>query len=64
MSKYNDFYGRDVNYTRLFLLFLLFLVSLYFYLWKEAANYAMAEYEETKVIAYDRQSQIDNLLRQ
>jgi hypothetical protein len=44
IDKYNDNY-TEVNYTRLFLLFALFLVSLYFRIWWAAETYVSAWYE-------------------
>ena len=41
IDKYNDNY-TEVNYTRLFLLFILFLVSLYFWIWWAAETYVSA----------------------
>lgn len=45
MDKFADMYW-ETNYTRLFLLFILFLVSLYYYIGETAEQYAQAAYIE------------------
>jgi len=46
MDKFKDFYNQEPNYTRLFLLFVLFLVSIYYYVGGDTYGHDV-DYKET-----------------
>lgn len=50
MDRFKDFYSQEPNYTRLFLLFVLFLVSLYYYTWVDAYGYYVDNEESSQIL--------------
>lgn len=62
IDKFSDFYGYWESYTKLYLLVVLFAVSILFYMWEWASRYVLAEYQGWESALSSYHAQVDSLL--